>query len=89
MNIQNKLSIWARLRAPRPAIFKTISEIAVVAGALAFAISNFNAEIVSAGIVLPAILIKISAVAQWVAAGALAIAQLTVDFEKYQKQNSL
>ena len=89
MNVQNKLSIWERLTAPSPKLFAIISRIAVVAGGLAFSISNFNVQMADLGVTMPAFLVKIASIAQWVSAGALAITQLTVDFDKYKKENAL
>lgn len=89
MNVQNKLSIWQRLTAPSPKLFSLISKLAMWAGALAFAIANFNTQLTSLGIDVPLILIKVATIAQYVSAGALAISNLTVDFDKYKKENAL
>lgn len=89
MNVQNKLSIWERLTAPSPKLFAIISRLAIVAGAIAFSISNFNMQMAEMGVTMPAFLVKVSSIAQWVSVGALAITQLTVDFDKYKKENAL
>ena len=89
MNIQNKISIWKRLTTPSPNLFSFISKLALWAGAIAFAIANFNTQLTSLGIDVPTILIKVATIAQYVSAGALAISNLTVDFDKYKKDNAL
>lgn len=86
---QNGLSIWQRLTAPAPKLFALISKLALVAGALAFSLANFNTQLASLGITVPDVLVKAATVVQWISAGALAISQLTVDFEKYKKDNAL
>ena len=86
---QNELSIWQRLTAPAPKLFAFISKLAIVVGALAFSLANFNTQLVTLGIVVPDFLVKAASILQWISAGALAISQLTVDFEKYKKQNAL
>ena len=88
-NVQNRLSIAERLMASSPKLFSIITKIAMIAGALAFAIANFNTQLLDAGIVVPGVLVKFAEIAQWVAAGALAVSNLTVDLEKYQKDNAL
>lgn len=89
MNIQNKITIWERITAPSPKLFAVISKVAIISGALAFSIANFNTQLTSLGIQLPEILVQFAAIAQWVSAGALAISNLTVDFEKYKKEHAL
>lgn len=86
---QNELSIWQRLTAPAPKLFALISKLAIVAGALAFSLANFNTQLATLGLTVPIVLVKAATIAQWVSAGALAISQLTVDFDKYKKQNAL
>lgn len=86
---QNELSIWQRLSAPAPKLFAFISKLAILAGALAFSLANFNTQLTSLGLAVPEMLVKAATIAQWVSAGALAISQLTVDFDKYKKQNAL
>lgn len=86
---QNELSIWQRLTAPAPKLFAFISKIALVMGALAFSLANFNGELAALGLVVPTVLVKAATIAQWIAAGALAVSKLTVDFEKYKKQNAI
>ncbi len=89
MNVQNKLSIWQRLVAPSPKLFALISKLAMIAGAIAFAVANFNTQMTTLGVVVPVFLVKVATIAQWVSAGALAISNLTVDFDKYKKDNAL
>lgn len=89
MNIQNKLTLWQRLTAPSPKLFAFISKLALLAGAVAFSVANFNTQLTSLGIDVPVILVKVATIAQWVSAGALAISNLTVDFDKYKKDNAL
>lgn len=89
MNIQNKMTILQRLTAPSPKLFSAISKLALLAGGISFALANFNTQMGSIGIEIPVFMVKAATIAQWISGTALAISNLTVDFDKYKKQNAL
>lgn len=85
-NIQNELSLIDRLAAPTPGIFKTIGTIGICLAALGGTLMGIQEQ----GIELPAFLTVLANVATVVAGlVAKAVSSLTVDLEKYKKQNAL
>jgi hypothetical protein len=88
-DLQNALGFWDRLIAPMPFFFNQLRRFSMVLGGLSFALANFNATLIGMGVVAPDALVTTANALQWVSVGILAVCQLTVDFERYKKENAL
>jgi len=80
--MQDQLSLLQRLQMPMPKFFRVVFYAAMAVAAVSAGLTSFQADLVAAGMPIPALLAKAIEVVGYLSAGVAIVSRLTVRSDK-------